>query len=57
MRSLISGFVNDDSGVTAIEYGLIAAGVGLAVLAVAGPLGDAIKAVFETITTKLKPAS
>ena len=34
MKNLISRFVKDESGATAIEYGLIAAGISLAIIAV-----------------------
>ncbi len=40
MKTLISRFVKDESGVTAIEYGLIAALVGVAIIVGAGFLGD-----------------
>jgi pilus assembly protein Flp/PilA len=39
MRSLVLRFVNDQSAATAIEYGLIAAGIALAIIAVVGGLG------------------
>lgn len=54
MRSLIARFIKDEKGVTAIEYGLIAAGVGLVLVAVAPALGDAISAVFTEITTTME---
>jgi pilus assembly protein Flp/PilA len=40
MKNLISRFVKDESGATAIEYGLIAAGISLAIIAVVNGLGS-----------------
>mgnify|MGYP003694056277 CR=1 FL=1 len=39
MKNLIARFVKDESGATAIEYGLIAAGISLAIIAVVNGLG------------------
>ena len=50
---MISRFLNDDSGATAIEYALIAAGVGLAVSAAATGLGGELSNFFTAIGTKL----
>jgi pilus assembly protein Flp/PilA len=53
----VKNFVSDENGVTAIEYGLIAALIGIGVAATAGPLGvavsDAFQSVTDTITEKL----
>jgi pilus assembly protein Flp/PilA len=46
-------FLNDDSGVTAIEYGLIAAGIGVAIVVVVFSVGTALEAVFMTVESKL----
>ncbi len=46
-------FLKDESGATAIEYGLIASAIGLAVIGTAGPLGDAIAALFADIESQL----
>ena len=43
----------DESGATAIEYGLIAAGVAIAIVAVVGLLGDQLKTTFTTVTNAL----
>ena len=40
MKNLIARFVKDESGATAIEYGLIAAGISLAIIAVVNGLGS-----------------
>ncbi|VXC19118.1 Flp family type IVb pilin [Massilia sp. 9I] len=49
----IKKFVADEDGVTAIEYGLIAALIGVAIAAVAGTVGTDIKAAFEYIAEQL----
>lgn len=50
---LIIKFLKDESGATAIEYGLIAAGIALAVITVVNRLGTAIHNSFSTISTNL----
>jgi len=45
--------VKDDSGATAIEYGLIAALVSVAIIAVLGTLGDSLKATFQSVSDQL----
>ena len=50
----LENYKNDEQGVTAIEYGLIAAGVAVAVGAAAATLGDDLTAVFTKISTALK---
>jgi pilus assembly protein Flp/PilA len=47
-------FLKDDSGSTAIEYGLIASGVALAVIAILNGLGTSLNAKFKSISTQLK---
>ena len=51
--SMIRKFVRDDSGATAIEYGLIAALVSVACIAVLGILGDRLNATFSTVANNL----
>jgi pilus assembly protein Flp/PilA len=53
MRTSIARFVKDESGATAIEYGLIAAGIAVAVITAMGTLGDAIKNLMTSIAGKL----
>ncbi|WP_027062380.1 Flp family type IVb pilin [Mesorhizobium loti] len=53
MRKIISRFVRDESGATAIEYGLIAALIALAIITGAGALGNSINAKFTRIATTL----
>jgi pilus assembly protein Flp/PilA len=52
-RTLIRFFA-DESGATAIEYGLIAAGISLAIIAVVNGLGTNLNDKFTTINTSLK---
>ena len=47
-------FLADESGATAIEYGLIAAGIALAIIADVNGLGSNIKGKFTSINTSLK---
>jgi pilus assembly protein Flp/PilA len=54
MKNLIARFVKDESGATAIEYGLIAAGISLAIIAVVNGLGTNLNAKFTAINTSLK---
>jgi pilus assembly protein Flp/PilA len=51
---LIYRFLKDESGATAIEYGLIAAGISLAIIAVIGGLGSKLNTKFSSINTSLK---
>jgi pilus assembly protein Flp/PilA len=54
MKNLIARFVKDESGATAIEYGLIAAGISLAIIAVVNGLGTKLNTTFTSISTSLK---
>jgi pilus assembly protein Flp/PilA len=54
MKNLIARFVKDQSGATAIEYGLIAAGISLAIIAAVNGLGTNLNAKFTTINSSLK---
>jgi pilus assembly protein Flp/PilA len=47
-------FLKDEAGATAIEYGLIAAGIALAIIAVVNGLGSNLNTVFSSINTSLK---
>ncbi len=55
MKNLVVRFVKDESGATAIEYGLIAAGIGVAIVTVVGGVGDELNTLFTTVQTELKP--
>jgi pilus assembly protein Flp/PilA len=51
---LISRFLKNESGATAIEYGLIAAGIALAIIAAVNGLGTTLNGKFASINTSLK---
>jgi pilus assembly protein Flp/PilA len=53
MFSIFSRFMNDESGATAIEYGLIAALISVALITGASTLGNALDNQFDTLSTKL----
>jgi pilus assembly protein Flp/PilA len=54
MKSILSRFVKDESGATAIEYGLIAAGISVAIIAVVQGIGTNLVTKFGSISTALK---
>lgn len=54
MLAKISAFAKCESGATAIEYGLIAAGISVAIIAVVNNLGTSLNAKFKSISTQLK---
>ncbi|HWX61571.1 Flp family type IVb pilin [Bradyrhizobium sp.] len=54
MNKLVSRFVKDESGATAIEYGLIAAGIAVAIITAVNGVGTALSSKFGTISTSLK---
>jgi pilus assembly protein Flp/PilA len=54
MCKLVLRFVNDDSGATAIEYGLIAAGISIAIIATVNALGTQLNSTFSSISSQLK---
>jgi len=49
----IKHFLKDESGATAIEYGLIAAGISVAIITIVGTLGDKLNAKFQELSDKL----
>jgi pilus assembly protein Flp/PilA len=53
MRNLITRFVRDESGATAIEYGLIAAGIAVAIIAAVNAVGTALNTKFNNVSTNL----
>jgi pilus assembly protein Flp/PilA len=53
MSNIFARFVKDESGATAIEYGLIAALIALAIMAGAGLVGNALDDKFRAIATGL----
>jgi pilus assembly protein Flp/PilA len=50
-------FVADESGATAIEYGLLAALISVAILVTVQTLGGTLKGVFSNVDTQLKPSA
>ncbi len=53
---IVSRFLRDESGATAIEYGLIAAGISVAIILVVNTLGTQLKTTFTTVSTELGKA-
>ena len=51
---MLKRFLKDESGATAIEYGLIAAGISVAIIAVVQGLGSKLNTTFETVKNSLK---
>lgn len=54
MRNIFLKFWADQSGATAIEYGLIAAGISLAIIAAVNGLGSTLNTNFSNINSSLK---
>ncbi|KJC39301.1 pilus assembly protein [Bradyrhizobium sp. LTSP885] len=54
MKNLVSRFVKDESGATAIEYGLIATGIAIAIIAAVNGVGKALSTTFTSISTSLR---
>ena len=54
MTSLVTRFLKDRSGATAIEYGLIAAGISVAIIAVVNGLGTKLQSTFSSVTNNMK---
>ena len=54
MKNLIARFVKDESGATAIEYGLIAAGISVAIITVVQGLGTKLNTTFSNISAAIK---
>ena len=54
MKSVFSKFLFDESGATAIEYGLIAAGISIAIIVAVNGLGSNLNNVFSSVNSSLK---
>jgi pilus assembly protein Flp/PilA len=54
LKRVFLKFLSDQSGATAIEYGLIAAGIALAIIAVVNGLGSTLNTSFTSISTSIK---
>jgi pilus assembly protein Flp/PilA len=57
MKALVSRFLKDESGATAIEYGLIASLIAVAIISAAGLLGNNIGNTFNSVANKMKTAT
>ena len=53
MRSIMSRFIADESGVTAIEYGLIAALIAVVIIGVVTTVGTSLSGTFSTVASSL----
>jgi pilus assembly protein Flp/PilA len=56
MKQSLVQFLVDQSGATAIEYGLIAAGIAVAIIAVVNALGTQFQSTFSTVSSQLSTA-
>jgi pilus assembly protein Flp/PilA len=56
MRTLLKQFLADDSGATAIEYGLIAAGIAVAIIVGVNAVGTDLSSLFGRVSAKLNAA-
>jgi pilus assembly protein Flp/PilA len=54
VRRILLKFLSDQSGATAIEYGLIAAGIALAIIAAVNGLGSTLNTSYSSINSSLK---
>ena len=54
MRQVLKRFLSDDAGATAIEYGLIAAGISVAIITVVQGTGTSLNNTFTSVQTALK---
>jgi pilus assembly protein Flp/PilA len=52
--SRVLAFLKDESGATAIEYGLIAAGISVVIIATVNTIGSTLNTKFTSISTQLK---
>jgi pilus assembly protein Flp/PilA len=55
MQRLLARFAKDETGAAAIEYGLIAAGIGVAIVTALGSVGGQLNTLFETVKIDLTP--
>lgn len=54
MRNSLAKFIRNESGATAIEYGLIAAGIAVAIIVVVQGLGTQLNSTFSSVSSVLK---
>ena len=55
MKDICKRFIADESGATAIEYGLIAAGIAIAIITAVQGVGGKLNTVFGNVSTALTP--
>jgi pilus assembly protein Flp/PilA len=54
MKTIVSRFLNNESGATAIEYCLIAAGISIVIIVAVNGIGTNLNSTFSSISTELK---
>jgi pilus assembly protein Flp/PilA len=54
MKTLFRNFLKDESAATAIEYGLIAAGISIAIISVVNGIGSNLRTKFTSISSQLR---
>jgi len=54
MKAMLSTFFRNESGATAIEYGLIAVGIAIAIIAAVNGVGTGVSSVFTSVSSSLK---
>jgi pilus assembly protein Flp/PilA len=54
MRQFLKKFFNDESGATAIEYAIIAAGISIVIVTAVNGIGSAVSTKFADVSTSLK---
>lgn len=57
MKNFINGYFKNEDGATAIEYGLIAGGISLAIVAALFAFGDQLRGVFESMESSMADAA
>lgn len=57
MKNLVSRFVRDESGATAIEYGLIAAGIAVVIITAVQLIGTNLSSTFQCVAKNLAAAT
>jgi pilus assembly protein Flp/PilA len=57
LRHMLQKFLADESGATAIEYGLIAAGIALAIITMVNSVGTKLNATFSAVSSGLTSGS
>jgi pilus assembly protein Flp/PilA len=54
MRRILAAFIADQSGATAIEYGLIAAGISIAIIVAVNGIGSTLNGTFSNVNSQLR---